>query len=112
MKTFLKALILVPLTLLVVLLAIANRGPVRLSLDPFSAEQPLLSYELPLYLVLFGAVMLGVLIGGIATWLGQAAHRRAERRYRREARGLRQEVGEVRAKTGGGLPALTTSAPR
>jgi hypothetical protein len=40
MKTFLKALILVPLALLVVLLAIANRGPVRLSLDPCSRSCP------------------------------------------------------------------------
>jgi uncharacterized integral membrane protein len=110
MKTFLKALVLVPLSLLVVLLAIANRGPVRLSLDPFSPDQPLLAYEVPLFLVLFGAVMLGVLIGGIATWLGQSAHRRAERRYRREARHLRQEVGETRAR--GGLPALAPSAQR
>ncbi len=110
MKTFLKALILVPLSLLVVLLALANRGPVRLSLDPFTTDKPLLAYELPLYIVLFGAVMLGVLIGGIATWIGQGGHRRAERRYRREARHLRGEVGQARA--GGGLPALTTSPQR
>ncbi len=111
MKTFLKALILVPLSLLVVLLAIANRGPVRLSLDPFSADAPVLSYEVPLFLVLFGAVMIGVILGGVAAWLGQSRHRRAERRYRREARTLRSEVGEARAQTGG-LPALTSPAPR
>ncbi|KAA2237905.1 lipopolysaccharide assembly protein LapA domain-containing protein [Salinarimonas soli] len=111
MKTFLKALLLVPLSLIVVLLAIANRGPVRLSLDPFSADAPMLSYELPLFLVLFGAVMLGVLIGGIASWLGQSGHRRAGRRYRREARTLRTEVQQTRSHPGG-LPALTSSQPR
>jgi uncharacterized integral membrane protein len=110
-KTFLKALVLIPLAIVVVLLAIANRGSVRLSLDPFSVDQPMLAYNLPLYLVLFGAVMLGVLIGGIATWFGQGGHRRAERRYRREARGLRQEVGQTRQHAGG-LPALTSPSNR
>ncbi len=111
MKTFLKALLLVPLALIVVLLALANRGPVRLSLDPFSPEAPMLSYELPLFLVLFLAVMLGVLIGGIATWLGQRAPRRAERRYRREARTLRTEVRQTRSHPDG-LPVLTHSSSR
>jgi len=109
MRTFFKALILLPLSIVVVLLAIANRGPVRLSLDPFSQEAPLLSVSLPLFVVIFAAVMLGVLIGGVAAWLAQGGHRRAERRYRREARDLRTEADRARA-GGGGLPALSPHA--
>ena len=40
MRTFLKVLVLLPLAIVVVLLALANRGPVTVSLDPFSREAP------------------------------------------------------------------------
>ena len=39
MIRFLKALILLPVAILIVLLAVANRAPVTLSLDPFSQER-------------------------------------------------------------------------
>jgi uncharacterized integral membrane protein len=104
MAAFLKALILLPIAILVVLLAIANRAPVLLSLDPISPT-PQFSVTLPLYAVLFGAVALGVVIGGIGAWLAQAKHRRAEREYRREARELRQETERLRAhRAAAGLP--------
>ena len=44
MLRFLKALILLPVAVLVVLLAVANRGPVTLSLDPFSREAPEIAF--------------------------------------------------------------------
>ena len=111
MKQFLKSLILLPVAILAVLLAVANRAPVTLSLDPFSKGQPEISFSLPLFALLFGAVMLGVVIGGIATWLAQAKHRRAERRHRREARDMRSQAERLRgeitpARSAPGLPAL------
>ena len=51
MKAFLKALVLVPIALLIVLFSVANRAPVRVSLDPFSRDLPTLSYELQLFAV-------------------------------------------------------------
>src|ERR687894_702938 len=104
MINFLKALILFPVAILVVLLAVANRGPVTLSLDPFSREAPEIAVTLPLFAIIFGAVMLGVVIGGVMSWLVQGKHRRAERRYRREARRLR--VDTARARPGSGSTAL------
>ena len=100
MTNFLKALILFPLAILVVLLAVANRGPVTLSLDPFSREAPEIAFSLPLFAVIFGAVMLGVVIGGLAAWLAQGKHRRAERRYKREARRLRADAPRPRPASG------------
>jgi uncharacterized integral membrane protein len=96
MVNFLKALILFPLAILVVLLAVANRGPVTLSVDPFSREAPEIAVTLPLFAVIFVAVMLGVFIGGMAAWLAQGKHRRAERRYKREARRLRAHTAPTR----------------
>src|ERR687893_710549 len=70
MRNFLKALILFPVAILVVLLAVANRGPVTLSLDPFDREVPEIAFTVPLFAVIFGSVMLGVVIGGIPAWTG------------------------------------------
>jgi uncharacterized integral membrane protein len=103
MVNFVKALILFPLAVMVVLLAVANRGPVTLSLDPFSREAPEITFTLPLFALMFGAVMLGVFIGGMAAWLTQGKHRRAERHYKREARRLRSQ-----ARPGSGGTALAT----
>ncbi|CAH1656570.1 LapA family protein [Hyphomicrobiales bacterium] len=109
MKAFLKALVLVPVALLVVLFSIANRAPVRVSLDPFSRDLPTLSYELPLFAVVLAAIFVGVLIGGFAAWLAQSKYRRAARRNRREAEVLRAETQALRsAVPDSALPALTS----
>lgn len=97
MIRFLKALILLPIAILVVLLAVANRAPVQLSLDPFSKGAPEFATSLPLFAVIFASVMVGVVIGGTATWLSQSKHRRARRQYRREVGHLRNETERLRA---------------
>jgi uncharacterized integral membrane protein len=113
MRQFLKALILLPVAVAVVLLAVANRKPVTLSFDPFTPEGPLFSWTLPLFALVFLCLMLGVVIGGVASWLAQAKHRRLERRYRREARRLRDERERLRAQGGAaGLPALASEPSR
>jgi uncharacterized integral membrane protein len=113
MRQFLKALVLLPVGVAVVLLAIANRKPVTLSFDPFTPEGPQFSWTLPLFALMFLCLMLGVLIGGVASWLAQAKHRRLERRYRREARRLRDERERLRAQPGApGLPALASEPSR
>ena len=107
MIRFLKALLLLPVAILVVLLAVANRAPVQLSLDPFSQEAPEFATQVPLFAVIFASVMLGVVIGGIATWLAQGKHRRARRQYRREAQHLKLETERMRAQSApSGAPAL------
>jgi uncharacterized integral membrane protein len=104
---FLKALILLPVAILVVLLAVANRAPVTLSLDPFSQDAPEFAMQVPLFAVIFAAVMVGVLIGGIASWMAQGRNRRERRRFRREARTLRYETERLRTQA----PAPTTTLP-
>lgn len=109
MKAFFKALILVPIALVIVLFSIANRGPVRVSLDPFSRDLPTLSYEVPLFVIVLAAVFLGVIVGGIASWFAQGKHRKAARRNRREVEALRSETQALRsAVPDSALPALTS----
>lgn len=64
---------------LLVTLSIANRDPVRLILDPFRPDAPVISMTLPFYAYLLGALTLGVVLGGVSTWLGQGRWRRTAR---------------------------------
>jgi uncharacterized integral membrane protein len=104
MRRTLALLIVIPVAVLLVLLAIANRAPVSLSLDPFSRDTPALSFTAPLFVFILLAMMAGVVIGGIATWLKQGAHRRLERQYRREAERYRGETEQLKSAMGS-LPA-------
>lgn len=116
MRSFIKGIILLPIAVIVVLLAVANREPVRLSFDPFSASAPEFSVTLPLFAILFAAVALGVIVGGIGAWLSQADNRRARRQSTRELNRLRSETERMRsypaARQGGAsapvLPALAS----
>jgi uncharacterized integral membrane protein len=109
MKSFFKALILVPIALLVVLFSVANRAPVRVSFDPISRDAPLFAFDIPLFAVVLAAIAAGVMIGGLASWLAQGKHRKAARRNRREAETLRGEAQMLRAAVpDSALPALTS----
>src|SRR5262245_1368028 len=85
------ALVLVPLAIVIVLLAMANRQSVTISLDPFLAEPPALALTQPLFLVILGAVIVGAIIGGTAAWMKQGKWRRSARAARAEAHALRGE---------------------
>ena len=78
-------LIAFPAGLLLVTFAVVNRHEVRLVLDPFRPQDPVISLALPFYAYLFAALLLGVLLGGTAMWLGQARWRRTSRLNSRAA---------------------------
>ncbi|MGY6568757.1 MAG: LapA family protein [Salinarimonas sp.] len=96
MTGFIKALILFPIGFVIILLAIANRNPIAISLDPFSLDDPLMSFTVPLWLALLAALAIGVIVGGVAAWLVQGKHRKLERQYKRECDSLRKEVESTR----------------
>jgi uncharacterized integral membrane protein len=64
---------------LLVTLAVANRDPVRMVLDPFRPDAPVISMTLPFYAYLLGALIIGVILGGVSTWLTQGRWRRTAR---------------------------------
>lgn len=107
MRAFLKLLVLIPLAAAVVLLAMANRGPVTLAIDPFVSGLPLYSFTLPLFVAILGAVMAGIIIGGIAAWFGQGKHRKAARSSRRECEKLKAEADRLKLM----LPAAAALPP-
>ena len=96
MRKFIAAVILVPLAIVMVMFAVANRGSVAISLDPFSASAPALTVHVPMFLLLLLVLILGVLVGGIAAWLRQSKWRRVARRLERELRVSRAETEDAR----------------
>jgi uncharacterized integral membrane protein len=95
MRKVAVVVILVPLAILMVMFAVANRASVGISLDPFSPDAPALSVRAPLFLALLLALIVGVIVGGIGAWLKQAKWRRAGRRLERELRAARAEAEEA-----------------
>ncbi|MDZ5697195.1 MULTISPECIES: lipopolysaccharide assembly protein LapA domain-containing protein [Phyllobacteriaceae] len=83
------ALVFIPLAVILIALAVANRAAVPFTLDPFNPGNPALSVELPLFVYLFAAIVIGMIVGSIATWFRQG-------RYRRIARERTQEVERLR----------------
>lgn len=87
----------VPVGIVLVALAVANRKPVIVSLDPFNVAAPALALPVPLFLLVFGALILGVVLGGVAAWASQRGARRDRRLFRAEASRLRDERDRLRA---------------
>jgi len=92
MRKFLTYLVLVPLAIVILMFALANRQIVTVSFDPFSSTQPALSFTMPLFVLIFLLVLLGVLIGGVAAWLRQSKWRRNARRLEADVEALRREM--------------------
>jgi uncharacterized integral membrane protein len=92
MRRLLAWIILLPLAVLILLFAVANRAPVTVSLDPFSATAPAYAMKIPLFLVVFAAMILGVIVGGTAMLRNQFQWWRAARRAERETARLKEHV--------------------
>ena len=64
LKRVVRLLIAFPAALLLITLAVSNRHSVRMILDPFRPERPALAVDMPFYFFLFGALVVGVVLGG------------------------------------------------
>lgn len=95
-RKIVSTLIVVPLAVVIIALAAANRQSVTISFDPFSSASPAYATTLPLFVVIFMVLILGVLIGGIAAWVGQAKWRRVARKLDTDVRALHQEMETIR----------------
>jgi uncharacterized integral membrane protein len=84
-------LIVLPLAVVLIVFSVANRQVVQISLDPVATDAPWFAVNVPLFVALFAALILGVLIGGIATWFTQGAYRKEARQKKVEATKLARE---------------------
>ncbi|MGD9838603.1 MAG: lipopolysaccharide assembly protein LapA domain-containing protein [Afipia sp.] len=99
LRKIFNALVLLPLAILFVVFAVANRHIVTLSFDPFNSSDPALGVSLPLFVVIIAVAMFGVVAGGVATWFGQRHWRRAARQQEADARHARAELADLREQT-------------
>ena len=99
MRKFFTALIVIPLALIFVVFAVANRHFVTVSFDPFNSANPSVSVSLPLFVLIIAVAISGVIAGGVATWFGQRRWRRAARLHEADAKAARTQLAELRANT-------------
>jgi uncharacterized integral membrane protein len=113
MRKTLKVLVLVPLGLLILVFAVANRQNVIFTLDPLGSTDPnsALAFQLPLFALAFILVIIGVVIGGVATWFRQSKWRKAARRVDGEARALRAETEDLKRQLAAAEAAATHADP-
>jgi uncharacterized integral membrane protein len=105
LRKIITALIVVPLALVIIAFAVANRQAVTVSFDPFSSTNPAYAATLPLFVIVFILLILGVLIGGIAAWIRQSKWRRTARKLDADVRALHQELETIRRRFATGPPA-------
>ncbi|MCR8722824.1 LapA family protein [Frigidibacter sp. ROC022] len=96
---YIRYAFLLGLGLVLVTIAFANRDPVTLRLMPDDLAG-LLPWgrviELPLFLVIFGAIIAGVAIGFVWEWLREHKYRATADRKSREAVKLKREVERIK----------------
>lgn len=99
LRKIFNALVILPLAILFVVFAVANRHIVTLSFDPFNSNDPALGVSLPLFVIIIAVAIFGVIAGGIATWFGQRHWRRAARQHEADARHARAELADLRERS-------------
>lgn len=107
LQRLLTWLVALPFGAVVVALSVTNRKPVTVALDPFRPEDPAFAVDVPLFALVLGALVLGIVLGGITVWLNQGIHRKAARSGRRETARLEGERDRLAAD----LAARTEAVP-
>jgi len=103
MRKFLTGVVLIPLGLIFIDFAVANRHLVTVSFDPFGSGDTAFDLPpVPLFAIIIAAMIVGVVAGGSATWFRQRRWRRAARQHEADARQARARLAELR--TGGAMP--------
>ena len=102
MFRYLRYLILVVVGLGLLIVALANRTPVLLKAlpDDFAAFLGVSwQMELPVFVVLFGGIVLGVLVGFLWEWAREHKHRATASTKTREVTRLERELATMRDAT-------------
>ena len=95
LRKIVAAVILVPLAVIIIAFAMANRANVTVSFDPFAAAEPAASVTLPLFALVILLLILGVVIGGVASRLRHGKWRGTARRVERELQQLRGKLAAL-----------------
>jgi len=96
LRKLITALILVPLAIVLVAFAVANRQTIVVSFDPFDQAHPAFTLAVPLFALILALVVGGVIVGGVAAWLRQSKWRRTARLAQAQARELGAELDRLK----------------
>jgi len=108
LKKLLSVIFWVPVGVILITVAVSNRQIVTFSIDPVTRIDPFLSLSLPLYMLIFAAILFGIVFGGIAAWLAQGKWRKNARAMTSEATKWRAEAARLRESSRASLqPALS-----
>jgi uncharacterized integral membrane protein len=97
MRTLFRLVVIVPIAIVLLMFAFANRHLVTVSFDPFAGNDvagPRITA--PLFILLILAVGVGVILGGVSSWFKQAKLKRDLREARAEADEARIEAARLR----------------
>jgi uncharacterized integral membrane protein len=98
MRAFFRFLVFAPFALALLWFSLANRQDVTISIEPYNlADGAFPTFTFPIYLLVVGAIMIGVVIGGSSTWLRQGRHRKAAREAFRKTAALKAENDALRS---------------
>jgi uncharacterized integral membrane protein len=85
-----------PIVILVIAFAVANRRWTTLSFDPFTQTAPRIAMDMPLWMLFFIGIFVGLIVGWIGSWLAQGRHRKAARDARAELGRMQVELADLR----------------
>lgn len=103
LRRIVAVLLAVPAFLILVTLAVTNKHTVQLKLDPFKPDDPVLFVEMQFFYFLFGALLLGALLGWLVTWFGQSHWRRSARTRAQDAMRWRAEADRLARERDAGI---------
>lgn len=107
MGRLLTFLIVLPIAVLIVVFAVANRGAVTVDAWPLPY-----AIDLPLAALVFVAAVVGILVGGCAAWVSGLVRRRHDRaRFRETEAALRREIDGLRSRLAGAEARLPAPGP-
>lgn len=95
-KKLINILLLLPLAIILIIMSVANRQSVTLALNPFNPEDAFLSFSAPFFVFVFASIIVGVMLGSIATWASQGKHRKKARREANSAAKWHTEADKLR----------------
>lgn len=111
MKRFFQFIIFAPVAVVLIALSVANRQTITLSLDPFSKTEPWLEVNVPAYWLIFGGLIIGIVIGGMVSWIKQGKFRKEAREQRYQAAKARHEAKKIKQQANA-LQKAALPAPR
>ena len=92
MRKILRWIVGIPLLIIVMGFAVANRTWTQLSLDPFNQAAPSIAITLPLWILAFVGIFIGILVGWFFCWWAQGKWRTLARERAHEIDRLHKEL--------------------